>query len=55
MNDLISVVIFNQFASIKKIKSDNKIIEDYYNRIINNFKKNNNIEYQQTKIDRFIG
>ena len=47
-DDLISVMIFNQFSLDKKIKTDGKIIEDYYNLIIKNFEKNSEIKFEES-------
>ena len=47
-NDLISVMIFNQFSLDNKIKTDTKIIEDYYNLIINNYEKNHAINFEES-------
>ena len=48
-NDLISVMIFNQFAVNKRIKTDTKIIEDYYNSIIKNYEKNNASKFEESQ------
>ena len=39
-NDLISVMIFNQFSIDNKIKINKNIIEDFYNFIVETFEKN---------------
>ena len=48
INDLISVMIFNQFSLNNNIKTDSKIIEDYYNIIIKQFENNNAIKFNES-------
>ena len=48
LSDLISVMIFDQFALNRKIKTNIKIIEDYYKLIINSFEESNNIKFEES-------